>query len=178
MSKPNLIIDGKKLCGRCKRMVPAECFHADRRTPTGLSSWCSACARPERRAYRYANHDKVIEWEKKNRQTEHRRAKNAEYHRACKERYPERFRARALLNQAIKRGEIVRPPCEKCGAPKPHAHHHDYSKPYDVEWLCKRCHYGEHRTSPEGKAALNGEPIRPVIVGRDLSPVKRRGGAR
>ncbi len=27
---------------------------------------------------------------------------------------------------------------------KVHAHHHDYSKPLDVEWLCKDCHWQQH----------------------------------
>lgn len=35
--------------------------------------------------------------------------------------------------------------CEKCGAPKAHAHHDDYTKPLDVRWLCRSCHGVEHR---------------------------------
>lgn len=54
------------------------------------------------------------------------------------------------VRSAIKNGNLVRPEsCEKCGenpgttkvgAPKIQAHHHDYSLPLAVEWLCARCH--------------------------------------
>jgi hypothetical protein len=38
----------------------------------------------------------------------------------------------------------LRQPCEKCGYHKSQAHHHDYSKPLDVNWLCFACHRKEH----------------------------------
>lgn len=61
----------------------------------------------------------------------------------------EHNKARAILNYAIKRGEIVRQPCEKCGDPISEGHHDDYSKPLEVRWLCKthhmKVHYPKHR---------------------------------
>lgn len=35
-------------------------------------------------------------------------------------------------------------PCAICGGPGKHRHHHDYSKPEDVTWLCITCHRREH----------------------------------
>jgi hypothetical protein len=52
-----------------------------------------------------------------------------------------------LLNRAIENGGIVKPnKCSKCGieAVKINAHHEDYSKPYDVIWLCDKCHAERH----------------------------------
>ncbi len=57
--------------------------------------------------------------------------------------------------QAIKRGDLVRQPCEACGdsgemrdgRSKVHAHHDDYNRPLDVRWLCQHCHYEWHRTN-------------------------------
>jgi ribosomal protein S27AE len=49
-----------------------------------------------------------------------------------------------VVYQAIRRGELVRQPCEVCGATKVHAHHDDYSKPLDVRWLCSRHHRLHH----------------------------------
>ena len=48
--------------------------------------------------------------------------------------------------RAVSRGEIVRPDtCSKCaGGGDIEAHHHDYFKPLDVIWLCKKCHGMEH----------------------------------
>lgn len=61
--------------------------------------------------------------------------------------------AYSSVKNAIVHGVLVRPAvCGKCGdAPKPakdgrsriQAHHHDYSKPLDVEWLCAKCHREE-----------------------------------
>jgi hypothetical protein len=59
----------------------------------------------------------------------------------------QKIRARYRVTVAIRSGKLVREPCEKCGALKSHAHHHDYSKPLEVQWLCSPCHGKEHRPS-------------------------------
>lgn len=61
--------------------------------------------------------------------------------------------ARRKLNNAVAVGDLVRPvECQRCGVmPTPTAdgraaiqgHHHDYSKPLDVEWICAKCHRAE-----------------------------------
>lgn len=51
--------------------------------------------------------------------------------------------ARGALKEAIRKGQLTRPTeCSRCGItdPKINGHHHDYTKPLDVEWLCYRCH--------------------------------------
>lgn len=56
--------------------------------------------------------------------------------------------ARALLNRAVKEGKITKPQfCEDCGLGDGviEGHHSDYSKPYEVNWLCKPCHTETHR---------------------------------
>lgn len=53
--------------------------------------------------------------------------------------------AQLRLQRAVRGGKILRPPqCDRCSKPcKPDAHHHDYAKPLDVEWLCRQCHMVE-----------------------------------
>ena len=65
-------------------------------------------------------------------------------------------RCQNILEYAIQKGEITRktycvacwsdasPVC-KDGRSAIQAHHHDYNKPYDVMWLCPKCHYEWHR---------------------------------
>lgn len=56
---------------------------------------------------------------------------------------PEKNAVRTRVWDAIRRGFLVRPEtCSRCGVadPKINAHHEDYSKPLDVQWLCYRCH--------------------------------------
>ncbi len=64
----------------------------------------------------------------------------------------ERFKhvARWKLNRAVASGRIVRLPCQICGAAKSQGHHHDYTLPLDVIWLCPVHHTAEHAKA-EGK---------------------------
>lgn len=64
------------------------------------------------------------------------------YYKSKMLRTPEKTRARALINTHVRRKKIRKPlNCEDCGLRFPlEAHHKDYSKPLDVEWLCHRCH--------------------------------------
>lgn len=61
-------------------------------------------------------------------------------------KHPEKHAAHLAMTAAIRRGELVRQPCEVCGNPKTDGHHDDYSKPLDVRWLC-RVHHLEHHKS-------------------------------
>lgn len=66
------------------------------------------------------------------------------------EKYPERLdqrnKARKQASYAIKRGILQRQPCQVCGTNENiEAHHHDYSKPLDIHWLCGKCHNEEHK---------------------------------
>jgi hypothetical protein len=56
-----------------------------------------------------------------------------------------KLRARVAVASAIKRGTLIRMPCEKCGNDKSQAHHEDYSRPLEIQWLCPRCHGRAHR---------------------------------
>lgn len=62
---------------------------------------------------------------------------------------PVKAHARSLLQSAVRHGAIQRKPCVVCGNPKSHGHHHDYRKPLDVEWLCRKHHAEKHRRSVE-----------------------------
>lgn len=58
--------------------------------------------------------------------------------------------AQHLARQAVSKGQISKASsCERCGAEgETHGHHADYSRPLDVEWLCRVCHGREHRSEP------------------------------
>jgi|SRR6185312_13678459 len=75
--------------------------------------------------------------------------------------------ARRAVRREIMAGRLVRPStCSKCGAtpeaPKGtaraiHAHHHDYSRPLDVEWICAKCHRAETPLPEKMGAPTPGE---------------------
>lgn len=71
-----------------------------------------------------------------------------------------RFKTRAqfMCRDALALGLIERPQaCERCGeAADVDAHHYDYARPLEVEWLCRPCHATadvERRTSERIPAA-------------------------
>jgi len=65
--------------------------------------------------------------------------KNANNHRMIA-KYPEKYKARYTLRNAIARGEIIKGCCEVCGSPNVESHHDDYSKPLEVRWFCRQHH--------------------------------------
>ncbi len=62
-----------------------------------------------------------------------------------------RSNARAYLHVYVKRGKILKPAtCSVEGCiEKPEAHHRDYSKPLEVEWICRKHHMEKHSTRGE-----------------------------
>ena len=66
----------------------------------------------------------------------------ARYH----EKYPLRKKANRMLSNALRDGKIKRKPCEVCGDIKSEGHHDDYSKLFDIRWLCKK-HHTEHHVA-------------------------------
>jgi len=74
-----------------------------------------------------------------------------EYTKEYRERFPRKYKAHTLINNAIKKGLISQEPCEVCGSTDNlHAHHDDYSKPLIVRWLCASHHKLWHVENGEG----------------------------
>lgn len=55
-----------------------------------------------------------------------------------------RIKARSDLNHAIRDGKIKRLPCFICGDLKSEAHHRDYTRPLEVDFLCDYHHHIHH----------------------------------
>jgi hypothetical protein len=56
----------------------------------------------------------------------------------------EKERARNLAREALYNGTIKKLPCIICGDENVEMHHRDYSKPLEVDFLCKRHHILYH----------------------------------
>lgn len=57
--------------------------------------------------------------------------------------------ARRIVRTALRRGVLEREPCLFCDGDLVEAHHHDYSQPLAVTWLCQRHHALVHRLRPD-----------------------------
>lgn len=113
-------------------------------------SWRSYSARNKTK--RRELHRKIRQHDPQKQQDRHRVYNQSEAGRAASKRntkeqirrWPEKYRARQEVNKALKRGDLIRKAC-RCGSTNNvHAHHHDYSKPLDIEWMCRPCHQAEH----------------------------------
>lgn len=61
-------------------------------------------------------------------------------------RDPEKRAANVAVGNAVRDGRLKKEPCEVCEEVRVEAHHADYSKPLEVEWLCSVHHGAKHRT--------------------------------
>jgi hypothetical protein len=82
--------------------------------------------------------------------------------------HPERTKARASVARAIRGKRLVRAKrCEHCGRrckrSQIEAHHSDYAKPLEVQWLCWTCHKAADRENGTTYARRFPAPT-PVIV--------------
>ncbi|KKL77017.1 hypothetical protein LCGC14_2039150, partial [marine sediment metagenome] len=111
----------------------------------GLQDQCKECRQEYQRNYRQTKQGKEANqrYGKTNKGREALKRHEQKQHQP----YPEKLKAHYILNNAIRGGEIARPfICESCFNERfTDGHHEDYSKPLDVEWLCKKCHTELHR---------------------------------
>lgn len=99
--------------------------------------------------YYYKNHEKEISRKKRYYYSldEERKIKIRKQVKDWQKRNPEKRQAHYKVYEAVKSGKLVRSKiCSKCNLKCfCHAHHEDYSKPLEVQWLCKLCHAKCHR---------------------------------
>lgn len=136
-------------------MKTAEDFY---RTMYGKSrdTICKACRIENQSRWAMKNHERTLRYKRDyaernaERERERVREKNLRRYREGyrRPRNPLKAWARGTVNNAIRYGKIIRPDqCSRCGETGGmiDAHHHDYNKPLEIEWLCRRCHGVEHR---------------------------------
>ena len=81
-------------------------------------------------------------------------ATNRRARKGHNERYPHKVAAREAVMRELRAGRMQRQPCQVCGIRhgstrrdgtkvRVEAHHPDYDKPLEVQWLC-----GEHHRPP------------------------------
>ena len=93
-------------------------------------SKCSKCGkRPHAKGRRYCNvcHAAYMrDWRKNNPLSEEHRIRD---------------KSRSFSRMLYVRGILEKTDCKRCGSKKNlERHHHDYSKPREIVWLCKDCH--------------------------------------
>ena len=110
-----------------------------------LSRMCKECDKEESKRYikKYREEHPGCRKEEHHKYSIKHREELLQKQRARRAKNPQQMRAQSLLNSYILRGKIEKPKvCQVCGKEgRVEAHHSDYSKPLDVIWCCKSCHY-------------------------------------
>jgi hypothetical protein len=90
------------------------------------------------------NKIEITERENKRRKSPEFRQYARNYQQKLRDERKELISAWQKVSRAIKNGKMIRAgKCQICGSErKIEAHHADYTKPLEVQWLCKKCHVG------------------------------------
>lgn len=143
-----------KICFKCRLSKPIEEFYAHPLMTDGHLGKCKECTRLDSRRSRNRRLQYYRQYDLRRAAHPARKAAVAAFQRSESQRAKKA--ARSTLGHALAAGRVVKGPCARCGTRiNVQAHHHDYSKPLDVTWECRECHFGEHR-----KYDLAGLPIR------------------
>lgn len=159
-SEPDL----RKRCGKCGRELPISEFNKNRNSRDGHSFRCRSCASEYNKA-RYAANKERFKSDIYAYRAEHPEQVLRTREKTC-EKNPTQRNAYRVLQQAMECGLVENPGyCYGCGCTEEEhrieAHHHDYSKPLDIIWLCTPCHrrMDQQRQDRENRLGLEKAPL-------------------
>jgi len=148
-----------KRCYKCGQVKPLLAFTKNRTRRDGVQAECRECRKiaaslywgthkVERAAYQvtyYVKHKEQCEETKRRyRKTPKGRATLKAIKTAYRINYPLKEQCHSQFYHAITAGKIARQPCINGCEGKAEGHHSDYTKPFDVLWLCRPCHNAWH----------------------------------
>lgn len=154
-----------KICKKCKEEKSKADFYKHKAGADGLFGKCKECIKEAVRINRKKNHEYYKEYDKKRYQedprvrTRHKRywATDAGKSSMNKSREkwivdnPKKIKVYNKVNNAVRDGKLIKPDkCQSCkNEGRLEGHHEDYSKPFDVMWLCNLCHTKIHREAKQ-----------------------------
>jgi hypothetical protein len=135
-----------KLCGQCGEVKTLDSFYSypKKDTTKGYDRVCKDCRKRNVKVRRRI--DPAI----RERDNERNRTTERQQHirgiaREWNKKHPDGYRAHNVVSNALRDGKLIKGACAVCGSTqRVHAHHSDYAKPLDVEWLCPLHHHRMH----------------------------------
>jgi hypothetical protein len=138
-----------KECFKCKAVRPLEEFYKHPKMPDGHVNKCKECNKNDVTANRNKNIEKYRQYDRERGKIPERIKACTEINRLWRADDKRRQSSHNAVAKAIKKGDLVRSPCIRCGEEKSVAHHEDYDKPLEVMWLCQPCHKQRHKELKE-----------------------------
>lgn len=134
-----------KTCFKCGKTLPLDDFYRHAKMKDGHLNKCKACTRKDNKENRYNHIDYYRNYDSMRQKTERRKSWKITYQRIVRKTHPEKYHCRQIFGKALKKGLVIKQPCEICGLLENiEGHHEDYSKPLDVIWLCFKHHRWIH----------------------------------
>lgn len=151
--------DGHMLwCKRCKKQLDKQYSQTEKGIKAHKRAILKYAQSGKKRAIdiAYRQTEKGTEVQRLAQQKYHQTEKGKEVYKRgiqkYRSKYPERRKAQIFVNNAIKAGKLPQPntlQCKYCPKQAEQYHHPDYSKPLDVEPVCRSCHSKiTHHLSP------------------------------
>jgi hypothetical protein len=142
-----------KECFKCHIVKPLSEYYKHPGTTDGHLGKCKTCTKTDVHKHRDENLEKIQAYDRKrgNRQgpeywtSEAYKVSHTKAVRNYRKKNPNRLVAYNAVSEALELGDLVKKACEVCGAEKSEAHHEDYDKPLEVNWLCDRHHKDLHK---------------------------------
>lgn len=145
-----------KACFKCNEIKPLSEYYAHKQMGDGHLGKCKDCTKRDV-AKRIAKKTADFEWATKELERHRIKARkyraegkfpdaNAQKRGASKWAKANKIKrnAHCVVQKAIKQGLLNRLPCQICNEVPAQAHHEDYLKPLDVQWLCVKHHNERH----------------------------------
>lgn len=151
-----------KVCKKCGIEKPIEDFYVHSQMGDGHLNFCKECVKQRVHKHRQDNIERIRKYDRNRPNAKERMKKECEAIKNNKERYKTylenknkwgkenkyKRNAQCRVKRAINKGLLIKPnTCQICGKTdcEIQGHHHDYSKPLDVIWVCTECHGKLHR---------------------------------
>lgn len=132
-----------KKCTRCNTAKESNDFQIRKASKDGLTSACKECLRSYDKSR--ANLTHRVEARKRYALTGNGKIAGSKAKKKWAENNIVKRSAHIIVGNAVRDGKLIKQPCEMCGKLKVEAHHEDYEKPLEVNWLCCKHHAERHK---------------------------------
>ena len=137
----------QKQCFKCKKIKCLSGFYVHKYMKDGHLNKCIECCKADSLSHRNNNIERIRAYDRSR-----GARRSAEAVRAYRKRYPNKYKAHSMVNNAIRTKKLFKENCELCNRnDSVHAHHDDYLKPLNIRWLCAACHSRWHLENGEAK---------------------------
>ena len=149
-----------KVCRECNKEKELHDFYKHSAMADGYLNKCIECVKARVAKHRESNIERVREYDKKRSTFPHRVQSRKEYQKTDQgkkvrkkamenyhKKYPMKYAAHLMTSNALRDGRLIAATnCSECNSDKRiQGHHDDYTKPFEVRWLCEPCHKKWHK---------------------------------